>query len=89
MACELNVSELMVHKYLRMRDLSPRPQARWSRPSKINPWVPLIEQWLAGKPYYSKDERELRLFKHDRAVLLPLPDKAFDPVTYERIRADK
>ncbi|WP_207214923.1 hypothetical protein, partial [Bifidobacterium pseudolongum] len=49
------MSELTVHKYLRMRDLSPRPQARWSRPSKINPWVPLIEQWLAGKPYYSKD----------------------------------
>ncbi|WP_180326313.1 hypothetical protein [Bifidobacterium pseudolongum] len=51
--------------------------------------MPLIEQWLDGKPYYSKDERESRLFKHDRAALLPLPDKAFDPVTYKCIRADK
>lgn len=42
-ARELHVSEPTVRKYLKMRDLSLRPPVRRSRPSKTNPWVPLIE----------------------------------------------
>ncbi len=44
-ARELNVSE-PTGKYLKVRDLSPKPSVKRARPSKIGPWVPLLEQWL-------------------------------------------
>ena len=44
---------------------------------------------MADTPHYRKGERESRLFEHDRAALLPLPDSGFDPVTYKRMKADK
>lgn len=44
---------------------------------------------MADKPHYRKGKRESRLFEHDRAALLPLPDSGFDPVTYKRMKADK
>lgn len=46
-ARELYVSAPTVREYLKARDLSPKPPVRRSRPSKIDLWVPLIEQWLA------------------------------------------
>lgn len=47
-ARKVGVSEPTVRKYLKMEDLSPRPPVRRRRPSVIDEWVPLIEQWLAG-----------------------------------------
>ena len=44
---------------------------------------------LAEKPHYRKDGREIELFAHDRAALLPLPDVAMDVVEYRRMKADK
>ena len=46
-ARKVGVSEPTVRKYLKMEDLSPRPPVRRRRPSVIDEWVPLIEQWLA------------------------------------------
>lgn len=46
-ARKVGVSEPTVRKYLKMEDLSPRTPVRRRRPSVIDEWVPLIEQWLA------------------------------------------
>ena len=43
-----HVSEPTVRKYLRMDDLSEKPPVRKRRGSVIDPYLPLIEQWLAG-----------------------------------------
>ena len=43
-----HVSEPTVRKYLRMDDLSEKPPGRKRRGSVIDPYLPLIEQWLAG-----------------------------------------
>ena len=42
-----HVSEPTVRKYLRMDDLSEKPPVRKRRGSVIDPYLPLIEQWLA------------------------------------------
>lgn len=42
-----HVSEPTVRKYLRMDDLSEKPPVRERRGSVIDPYLPLIEQWLA------------------------------------------
>lgn len=47
-ARKVGAGEPTVRKYLKMEDLSPRPPVRRHRPSVIDEWVPLIEQWLAG-----------------------------------------
>ncbi|KFI64214.1 transposase [Bifidobacterium cuniculi] len=44
---------------------------------------------MASKEHYRKGESEALLFEHDRARLLALPAKAFDVVTYKRMKADK
>ena len=46
-AREVGVSRETVYKYLRMEDLSPKmPAAADARPSKLDPYKQLIEQWL-------------------------------------------
>lgn len=42
-----HVSEPTVRKYLRMDDLSEKPPVRRTRGSVIDPYLPLVEQWLA------------------------------------------
>lgn len=42
-----HVSEPTVRKYLRMDDLSEKPPVRKRRGSVIDPYLPLIGQWLA------------------------------------------
>nr|DAM75922.1 MAG TPA: transposase [Caudoviricetes sp.] len=42
-----HVSEPTVRKYLRMDDLSEKPPVRKRRGSVADPYLPLIEQWLA------------------------------------------
>lgn len=42
-----HVSEPTVRKYLRMDDLSEKPPVRRTRESVIDPYLPLVEQWLA------------------------------------------
>lgn len=42
-----HVSEPTVRKYLRMDDLSEKPPVRRTRGSVIDPYLPLIGQWLA------------------------------------------
>ena len=55
----VGVSRDTVYKYLRMDDLSPKmPQPAEPRPSKLDPYKPLIEQWL------DDDEREWRKQRH-------------------------
>ena len=44
---------------------------------------------LATKPHYRKDTEERGLFSEDRAVLLPLPGKRFDVVTWRHMKADR
>lgn len=58
-ARELGVSRDTVYKYARMEDLSPEPpKARKSRPSKMDRWAPLVDQWLTD------DFRENRKQRH-------------------------
>ena len=40
------VSRDTVYKYLAQDDFSPRPPARRSAPSKLDPYKPIIRQWL-------------------------------------------
>lgn len=40
------VSRDTVYKYLAQDDFSPRPSARRSAPSKLDPYKPVIRQWL-------------------------------------------
>lgn len=55
----VGVSRDTVYKYLRMDDLSLKmPQPAEQRPSKLDPYKPLIEQWL------DDDEREWRKQRH-------------------------
>ncbi|WP_314653601.1 IS21 family transposase [Slackia exigua] len=55
----VGVSRDTVYKYLRMDDLSPKmPQPAEPRPSKLDPYKPLIEQWL------DDDERGWRKQRH-------------------------
>lgn len=42
-----HVSEPTVRKYLRMDDLSEKPPVRRTRGSVIDPYLPLVERWLA------------------------------------------
>ena len=42
-----HVSGPTVRKYLRMDDLSEKPPVRRTRGSVIDPYLPLVEQWLA------------------------------------------
>ena len=44
-----HVSEPTVRKYLRMDDLSEKPPVRRTRGSVIDPYLPLVEQWLAER----------------------------------------
>ena len=58
-ARELGVSRDTVYKYARMEDLSPEPpKARKRRPSKMDRWAPLVDQWLTD------DFRENRKQRH-------------------------
>lgn len=68
MARELNVSEPTVRKYLKVRDLSPKPPVKRARPSKIDPWVPLIEQWLAEDRESWSKQRHTATRIHERLV---------------------
>lgn len=67
-ARELNVSEPTVRKYLKVRDLSPKPSVKRARPSKIDPWVPLIEQWLAEDRESWSKQRHTATRIHERLV---------------------
>lgn len=67
-ARELNVSEPTVRKYLKVRDLSPKPPVKRARPSKIDPWVPLIEQWLAEDRESWSKQRHTATRIHERLV---------------------
>lgn len=67
-ARELHVSEPTVRKYLKVRDLSPKPPVRKSRPSKIDPWVPLIEQWLAEDRQSWSKQRHTATCIHQRLL---------------------
>ena len=40
------VSRDTVYKYLKRDDFSPTPPARQKRPSKLDPYKPLIRQWI-------------------------------------------
>ncbi|RYQ29661.1 transposase [Bifidobacterium pseudolongum subsp. globosum] len=68
MARELNVSEPTVRKYLKVRDLSPKPPVKRARPSKIEQWVPLIEQWLAEDRESWSKQRHTATRIHERLV---------------------
>ena len=58
-ARELGVSRDTVHKHARTEDLSPEPpKARKGRPSKMDGWAPLVDQWLTD------DFRENRKQRH-------------------------
>ena len=58
-AREVGVSRDTVYKYARMEDLSPEPpKARKRRPSKMDRWAPLVDQWLTD------DFRENRKQRH-------------------------
>ena len=58
-ARELGVSRDTVYKYARMEDLSPEPpKARKRKPSKMDRWAPLVDQWLTD------DFRENRKQRH-------------------------
>jgi transposase len=58
-AREVGVSRDTVYKYARMEDLSPEPpKARRRRPSKMDRWAPLVDQWLTD------DFRENRKQRH-------------------------
>lgn len=62
------VSRDTVYKYLAQDDFSPRPPARRSAPSKLDPYKPIIRQWLED------DARNWRKQRHTatgRALLSP------------------
>ncbi len=49
-ARKTHVSEPTVRKYLAKEDLSAVPSVRKPRASVIDPYLPVIEQWLAEDP---------------------------------------
>jgi transposase len=44
----LNVSEPTVRKYIRQDDFSPKPPVQTRRPSKLDPYKEMIEDWLSS-----------------------------------------
>lgn len=57
-ARETGVSRDSVYKYLRKDDLSPQQPAKARRPSKLDPYKPVIDGWL------DEDERSWRKQRH-------------------------
>ncbi|KFI64213.1 transposase [Bifidobacterium cuniculi] len=49
-ARDLEISEPTVRKYLRADGLSPRPPVRASRPSILDPYMPLIRAVAVRRP---------------------------------------
>lgn len=80
-ARELHVSEPTVRKYLKAADLSPKPPVTRSRPSKIDPWVPLIEQWLAEDRESWSKQRHTATRIHERLVREHGADVSLSTVT--------
>lgn len=57
-AREVGVSRDTVYKYARMEDLSPEPpKARRRRPSKMDRWAPLVDQWLTDDSGENRKQR--------------------------------
>lgn len=65
---ELGISEPTVRKYLNLDDLSPKPPVRKGRKSVIEPYVPLIEQWLAEDRESWGKQRHTAVRIHRRLV---------------------
>lgn len=80
-ARELHVSEPTVRKYLKAADLSPKPPVTRSRPSKIDPWVPLIEQWLVEDRESWSKQRHTATRIHERLVREHGADVSLSTVT--------
>lgn len=45
-ARQIGVSRDTVYKYVRKEDLSPVMPMRANRPSKMDRWAPIVDQWL-------------------------------------------
>jgi transposase len=65
-AKELNLDPKTVKKYMEQEDFSPRPPVNQERKSKLDPFKPLIDQWLLEDEQYRRKQRHTRRKVYER-----------------------
>ena len=67
-ARKTGVSRDTVYKYRDKEDFSPEPPVKSARPSKLDPYKPLIDQWLDDDMRSSRKQRHTATRVHARLV---------------------
>jgi len=69
-AREVSVDEKTVRKYLAMEDFSPKAPQKEQLPSKLDPYKPQIDRWLADDEKQWAKQRHTAQRVYDRLVEL-------------------
>jgi len=65
-AQKLSINRKTVNRYLNLDDFSPKPPIKVPRPSKLDPYKPIIDEWLEGDKSVFHKQKHTATRVHER-----------------------